>query len=1102
MQVYGQDGVAYSQLSFTTTASGTFFRGPVPSGAVGVQVSVRGGSWQDSPDVIDFGTTDWLCPASGSLPLNHGLNDILFRPVMADGSVGSQAQVQVWRVPQTAVRRDPPASIQALRQPGGVELVVEVPDDPEVKGVYIYGSPSTGGPYSRLNRAAVSSYETTEELVSLGDLTVQQALVRNPDQSLVADPTYLKVLVQQEDLAGALVSADLSDRLEMPDDVGDYRVDLSVKQVTVKYVAKFTHIRAGTNTDNHIPNSLLAGLSDDQPVYYVATLLYFDGVTEQESSFTPEISSSPLSLGLSVGTYPSVSRQQILEDQISLTLAKQPSLGVQAGSVARDLYLEPFATESARLRFLVDFLHRCGSFETLLEIDDPFGQGSVSVSSSTYKRALKDALFLSSDQAVQDVIDQAFERLAARFGVSRPTGKHAMGSVTLWTSTRPQSSITIPVGTIALAGGIQFRTLANAVIDANQVATIYNPLTGRYSVTVSARAEAVGTVGNVAPDQIRILSPAVPGVSVTNPGYFSDGQDQYTNRQLAAEAERALSGADTGTLAGISRWVAKQSGVQGFRIVGSTDPLMYRASKGAVDIWVKSSGTQQLTDTFALSYGTRRGYVWEPLDDSGLLWQAQDASLSESQSFVEFLTGNWGIGLRNITKGLNFDLTGFTVVDYRTIRLSESYAQPLVAATDVVLGDYRVLQTSSYVFARQPVAELVSVVGTTSGNVDAQMQYSDDPQQLGRSNTSQDAVVLSGDTLGEYSAVTEQHVLSGESREYLDHLGTDTRSIVVTDLDGNLTYNGPWTSSPDYLVGEGTSTTPAWISRVLGAQISDGQEVLVTCQAAENFVATYKVPTVVERVSQAIAQNKHITADLVVKASPEMKFDLTCTVKPQPGVENTSSISQAITNALTALLADLPLGGTVDPSDVVEAIKSQNGVKSVRLPLSRMSAGDGSTVLMESLLSDSVAISNWSTDQQVVWILTDPLNFATTLNGGDHWAGVYQGQTRLTFGVLGSLAAGQAVILPLEGSSLPGYSDDATLQALLPSGATQQDLADLRKSRTGNRVVVALSPSTPASDQNWAVSYTVLGDTGSRELVCGPLGYWSLGQVQITFDRG
>lgn len=1096
MQVFGQDGVAYTQQSFTTTATGMSFRGPVPSGAVGIQVSIRGGSWQDSPDLVDFGTTDWISPATGVVPLNHGSNEFRFRPVMADGSVGSQAVAQVWRMPQTVARRDPPLSIQANRTTEGVEILVDVPDDGDVRGVYLYGSTATGGPYSRLNRAPISDYVVREELISLADLTVQQELLRNPDLSLVADPTYLRFNLQQETLAGSATSLDLNDRLEFADDVASYRVELAVTQVITRNTARFVHKRNGTSADNHLANSQIAGLPDDQPVYYVATLIYFDGVTEQESSFTPEIASRPLTVP-ALSIYPAVSRQQILEDQISLTLAQQPGLSVTPGSVPRDLYLDPFSTEAARIRFLVDFLHRCGSFDTLLEIDDPFGTGSVDVSRSTYKQALRQALFLQSDQAVQDVIDQAFDRLAARLGVVRSTGSYAIGLVTFWTSTRPQSTITIPVGSVVVAGGLNFRTLANAVIDANQVATAYNPLTGRYSVTVSARADQPGSAGNLAPGQVQTLVPSVPTVSVTNNGYFSGGSDIQTNRQLAGIAQQALSGTDTGTLAGIGRWVSKQSGVSQYLVVGSGDPLMSRGT-GKVDIWVRGSDSQVLTDTFAMPYGTRRGVVFEPLDDTGLLWQAQDTTLSTSQSFVEFLSGSNGIGLRNVTRGLAFDLTGATVVDYRTVRLAD-VVQPSVAVTDVVLGDFRVRQTDRYTLARQPVLEVVSTVGTVQGSVATTLLHPDDPQQLGRSNQSHDVVILTD--AGSYEDVSEQHVLVSESREYLDHLGADVLSLVVTNLDDTLTYSGPRQGNPDYLVGEGTARSPAWISRVAGGLIADGQEVLVSYRAAENFVVSYRTPTIVERVASAVAANKHITADIAVKASPEMRLDLTCTVRPNAGVENVTGISQDIATGISTLLADLPLGGTVDPSDVVEVIKSQTGVRSVVLPLTRMAAGDGSTVLMESLLSDAVAISTWSTDQQVVWLLTDPLDYATPQGGGD-FAAVYQNNQPLSFGTLGSLVAGQAIILAPEGAVLPGYSDDVTLAAALPASAGQVEIAALRRTLTGNRVLVALNPLTPAPSQAWNVSYTVSGDQGSRELTCGPFGYWTVGQVSVTFDRG
>ena len=65
----------------------------------------------------------------------------------------------------------------------------------------------------------------------------------------------------------------------------------------------------------------------------------------------------------------------------------QPDVSVQAGSVVRDIIIDPIVSEMERARFLLDFSYRSSSFLGLLQIDDPLNQGrSIPVEDSQYKR--------------------------------------------------------------------------------------------------------------------------------------------------------------------------------------------------------------------------------------------------------------------------------------------------------------------------------------------------------------------------------------------------------------------------------------------------------------------------------------------------------------------------------------------------------------------------------------------------------------------------------------------------------------------------------------------------------------------------------------------
>src|SRR5690606_25706461 len=73
---------------------------------------------------------------------------------------------------------------------------------------------------------------------------------------------------------------------------------------------------------------------------------------------------------------------------------------------------------------------------------------SDAVASSSYKQALKAALGLQSDLAVQNLIDAQFDKLGGNFTKVRLPGRPAVGQVVFFTATRPQRVFTIPSGAV------------------------------------------------------------------------------------------------------------------------------------------------------------------------------------------------------------------------------------------------------------------------------------------------------------------------------------------------------------------------------------------------------------------------------------------------------------------------------------------------------------------------------------------------------------------------------------------------------------------------------------------------------------------------------
>lgn len=362
---------------------------------------------------------------------------------------------------------------------------------------------------------------------------------------------------------------------------------------------------------------------------------------------------------------------------------------------------------------------------------------------------MKAAFRLNSDTETQDVIDRSFEALASNFGVFRRIGRASRGDVTFFTTVRPTESVLIPVGATVSAASVTFSVVQSATISLAQIASYYDPVTRRYSVTVAVQATTGGAAGNVAAGQVRRVVTGPTTLSATNASAMFGGTDAETNSDLAVRARNALASVDSGTRQGYLQTAADVAGVERVSVVSAGDPLMMRDMYdgehigGKVDVWVQGSAESTVTDVFAFEYTLVKDIHFEVVGDvADLTFRAVDPNLSQSTPIVQLLDAPAiGYAFRNATTGLEFDLTGAVIVRYDTIRLDNSIVQPAVTLTDVVLGDYRRARGNDYVFRRQPVTSVTTVVGTLTGTLpeDAYALYHpDDPLLLGGSTLAGD----------------------------------------------------------------------------------------------------------------------------------------------------------------------------------------------------------------------------------------------------------------------------------------------------------------------------------------------------------------------------
>ncbi len=1114
VQILGPDNVLRNELVFSTTATTRFFTGTLPDDTVDVEVSLFGQPFTTDPTLVSFAGTGFVVPNPASYPggldLFSGDNVIQVRAVFLSGSRSPAATATVRLLPASQDIFAPPSGITVERLDGSVKITARGIADSRVTGYNFYASATQGGGaagYNLLNVNRVNTGAQVQNVTDLYTLTADEA-------AQTADPLFYRALITQENSGGTVLSTDVDSRVEIPETVTNIRSTVTVSSVETVTYYSFQHSRIANPQSNPatIFNGVFASTPPTELLYYVVSAIYYDSTLgiEYESYYSTEVVGAPAQVRQQINGITAVSRQQVLENAIASIYRQNPDIAVQPGSVVRDTFLDPFTTEAERLRLLLDYVYRASSFDTLLLVDDPAESGvSQSPGSSPYKTALAAALFYANVNDVQNVIDGSFDKIAANFDVFRLQGVGAVGEVRFYTTTVPTQTVQIPLGTVVTGGGVQFRTTRSATMPVDQLASFYNPSTRQYSITVPVRAIGVGSSTNVGSNQL--TNSNVYGMSVTNDAATFGGADIETNAQLAARARISLASVDTGTTQGYLQVAAGVPGtIQNF-VVRSGNPLMQRDYDptlkrhlgGKVDVWARGIRPVTVTDSFAFTYERRDDVqfvvIGNPLN---YVFRVVSDEVTPENPLAAMLDyPSLGLGLKNVTTGTTFDLTGVTYLNYNTIQLDTTISQPPVTLTDIVLGDFRFRLGNRHTFTRQPVNEVFSVVGDVTGSLDFSvfsLVHPSGPLELGCSTKAGDylqinqstnpSVITPSGTL--ISVVNEPHIVTGDYVEYLYFLGAETLSIVVTDTTGSITYNGPYDPSgmPDYLIVEGTATTAAGIRRTATSTIPDGGAVLISYSYYENFTVTYTTNLVTSTLQQELDDRAHATADVLAKQAVATPVDITATVILKKGVDRTNT-DIAIRNNLQYLVGTLKLGDPLRRSDVIGEIDGTNGVSYVVVPLSLMVRQTGSQIVRNDLTTNSFAnsflIPAWSNGQNNVWLILEELAGPTTTGGGptNEFRGVYQDDQRLTLQVSApqnlGLASGQSYIIGNDGLGIPGYGTDPVK----------------------NRVLVSLPVGDSPTNHSYWVTYITTEDTGNKDIDPNSMEYIVLGDVSISYDE-
>ena len=1148
VQTYGPDGVLRDNPNFSTLREYRFFEGTTPADTFELQVSINGSGFSSDESMALWGDGAWIVPnpyfEPSGLGLFPGANTVEVRAVLANGSTtpSSKSTVRLVSSQEGGVVALPPTNISVEQKNGSVVLSSEVSSATGFQGMDFWASLYAGGGpegYTRINLNRVAESVDTREVTEFGSFNYDALVAVDGNGNPLADPLYFRVSANQENSDQAVIQEDWTNTWVVPETTRTIQATGVLSSVRTVTLYQFEHFRNGGATTNPPTVSVgaFSSLSPEEPLYYVVTAVYWDATQnlEYESAYSEEVVGKPALVTTALASIPTVTRQNITEQFITSVFRSNPQIKVEAGSVLRDTVIDPFASESERLRFVLDFFNRARTPALLLQIDDPKNTGtSIPVANSVYKQALMRALYMQSAANLQGVIDSAFDAYASNFGVIRRSGQFAQGEVFFYTSARPNNTLVFPIGTIVSGGSVQYATTRAVSIPFESSASYFDPTTGRYGVTAPIRAVSSGLAGNLVTGQIKNLASTIRSsvrIAVVNRAPVTGGKDQETNLELTVRVQNRLASVDSGTKQGYLQTAADVAGVIQAEVVAAGDALMQRDLDsrgehrgGKVDVWVQGSNLSTVTDSFAFAFDIAQNVQFEVVGDpADYRFRALDPELSQDNPLVEMLDGA-GYGLRNASTGEEFDLSGYSVPTYETIQLDTGIPQPSVDYSDVVIGSYRRRSSTQFTLPRQPVAGILSVVGEVSGTLPVgsySLVRPAPPLEEGRSVLAGDYLQVTPytDTTGNLvpsgipiQVTGEAHVLVGSYPEYLNRLGANFLSVEVYDSTGSTLYKGPDDPSgtPDYEITLGTSTEALSIQRVDGGSIPSGASVLVSYTHDENFTVTYQTNIIVSLTQEAVDRKKHVTADVLVKEAVGIPLDIEATVVLVRGRDR-ATVDSAIRTNLGNFFGSLNLGDPVRQSDIIGVIENTEGVSYVVVPLSKMVPSPGALIVLEEISADtapeSALLSTYSTSHVLVFLLTQELEYATLDSGGDgtQYQGVFANDQALGLlpasSDLASLgaAAGRAYIIGSEGRSIPGYSDDVTLEALGYVTADAKILA--RVERTANRVLASFAVGASPTGYRWAVTYSVGEDTGPKNIDPPASSYVYQGDLTLTLDE-
>jgi uncharacterized phage protein gp47/JayE len=361
---------------------------------------------------------------------------------------------------------------------------------------------------------------------------------------------------------------------------------------------------------------------------------------------------------------------------------------------------------------------------------------------------LYDALdTISQAQTIAEATGSDLDRLASNFGLTRDSGRAAVGELVLvFTSSVASISITVNDG-IAVATNEKINTIEFAIMGTHvfqpidkdfyaaeavrlnsslQLAGITN---AQYVSTVPIQALFSGSTGNVGP--YTIIRGNIPGVSaVVNLSPTVGGVDSEPDASLRRRITLVLSGSSSGTVEGLTSIALANPAVTDAAVIRPGDPLMTRdgsefdsqgnlikAGTGrSVDLYIK--GDLPVTNTETLSFVDHSDGGSITTQDNLVLGydEVSSTNIFAKQPIEEILDLTGSISGANFKKGQSVtDSEGNVVLTGNYVLLSDMEQElgdaPIMIVRDNTTGETKVAIYLSPISNRYSLIEKVAASG-------------------------------------------------------------------------------------------------------------------------------------------------------------------------------------------------------------------------------------------------------------------------------------------------------------------------------------------------------------------------------------------------------